>query len=367
MNNISNKIKYFCLPSFERAEDNFEFEKAYKETMKNLVEKIAMNIKNSNNDLIDFFKDCFCKIKISNQLNNLGEALEILFEEKVRKYLGEIENKANESINNMDSQIILLNGSFENTYNYINNLIYQYKRLEFEMLMKAIPQKTEIFKQELAYKINTNIHYKLQNYIKNQKEEIINSIKHKKINNLINFIENCYYQEQISESIINDFYEDFKSEIRKKYDKFVNFYKDINSFYLNLKESFIYNAIKLRSNKPEWKNKLDNHFALPEIKQMINNISSFDIVQLKQFKMNNYLDYYNELYNLRNKYGLIILNENDYIKKIEKTIKEIKSEIDNKINMINNKDYQKIINELTEKLNSQERIFDKKLDRKSVV
>ena len=89
---------------------------------------------------------------------------------------------------------------------------------------------------------------------------------------------------------------------------------------------------------------------------------------LELFKKNKYQDFYNEINNLRIKYGFEILNENDYIKKLEKTIKEIKNEIENQINKIilndfknNNQNYQIIINNLIEEINSQKRDYDKKI------
>ena len=144
---------------------------------------------------------------------------------------------------------------------------------------------------------------------------------------------------------------------------------DINSFYLNLKENYIISAKILISNKPEWRIKLDNHFDLPEIKQMKNNICTINNrAQLERFKNNQYADFYNELYYLRTKYGFQIFNENDYIKKIEKAIKEIKNEIGNQINRIiltefqnNNNNYQAIINDLIEEIKSQERSYNERI------
>ena len=371
---ISDKIKLFCLPNFTLAKHNIEYEKAYKESMKNLTKAIAetIQIKNSNSNSlitdINFFKGIFSEITNLNQLDNLREACQKLFEREAEKYLGKIENIINTSINNMNIQIFQFCGNVDMTYKYIKGLISQ--RAEFEILKKAIPRELKILTQNLAYLIYCNIDDKRREFIKNQQLEIQNSVKDKNINKLIHFIEKCYYQEEITEIKINEYYEDFISKIKTKFDTFFKLYSnDINSFYLNLKENYVINAKILISNKPEWRIKLDNHFDLPEIKQIKNNIYSINNrALLERYKNNQYADIYNELYYLRTKYGFKIFNENDYIKKLEKTVKEIKNEIDNQINKIiltefqnNNKNYQIIINNLIEEIKSQERYYDKKI------
>ena len=371
---ISDKIHLFCLPNFISARNDLENEKAYKQSMKNITEVMANTIliKNSNsNNLINdinILKEIFSKITSLNQLNNLREACQKIFEKKAEEYLGEIENIINTSINNMDNQIFRYCENVDRTYNYIKDLIS--RRAEFEILNKAIPQELKLLTQNLAYIIYCNIDDKRRDFIKNQQLEIKNSIKDKNINKLINIIEKCCYQEEITDIKINECYEDFKSKIKTKYDTFFKLYSnDINSFYPNLKENYIISAKILISNKPEWRIKLDNHFNLPEIKQMKNNIYTINNrAQLERYKNNQYADFYNELYYLRNKYGFKIFNENDYIKKIEKTIKEIKNEIDNQINRIiltefqnNNNNYQVIINNLLEEIKSQERSYNERI------
>jgi len=374
---ILNKIQCFCLPKFDLAKQRIEYEKAYKESIKTLVNAIAESIqkRNSNSNIliteINFFQGIFSEITSLHQLNNLRDALQKIFEKKAESILREIENIINISINNMDAQIFQLCQTVDNTYNYINGLISNYKRIEYELLKKAIPQELKFLKKNLAFTVYCNIDYKRKVFIKKQQEAIKNSIKDKNINGLINFVNNCYYQEEITEININKYYEDFLSKIKAKYNIFFKLYSnDINSFLLNLKENYVFNAKILISNKPEWRIKLDNHFELPEIKQMKNYISAINnLMILYQFKMNNYQYFYNELYNLRNKYGFKILKESDYIKKIEKTIREIKIEIDNQINRItlfqfqnNSKNYQLIISNLIGKLNSQKRDYDKKIN-----
>ena len=371
---ISDKIHLFCLPNFISARNDLENEKAYKQSMKNITEVMANTIliKNSNsNNLINdinILKEIFRKITSLNQLNNLREACQKIFEKKAEEYLGEIENIINTSINNMDNQIFRYCENVDRTYNYIKDLIS--RRAEFEILNKAIPQELKLLTQNLAYIIYCNIDDKRRDFIKNQQLEIRNSIKDKNINKLINIIEKSYYQEEITDIKINECYEDFKSKIKTKYDTFFKLYSnDINSFYPNLKENYIISAKILISNKPEWRIKLDNHFNLPEIKQMKNNICTINNrAQLERYKNNQYADFYNELYYLRTKYGFKIFNENDYIKKIEKTIKEIKNEIDNQINRIiltefqnNNNNYQVIINNLLEEIKSQERSYNERI------
>ena len=371
---ISEQIQLFCLPQFISAKLDTEYEKAYKENMKSIAKAIAETIqfKNSNSknliDEINVFKSIFSEITSLNQLDNLREACQKLFEKEAEKRLGKIENLINASINNMDNQIFQICGNVDGTYNYIKSLIS--KRAEFEILKKAIPRELKILTQNLAYLIYCNIDDKRREFIKNKQVEIQNSIKDKNINKLINFIEKCYYQEEITEIKINECYQDFISKIKTKYDTFFKLYSnDINPFFLNLKENYVINAKILISNKPEWRVKLDKHFDLPEIKQIKNYICTIkNRAQLERYKKNHYEDFYNELYSLRIKYRFKIFNENDYIKKIEKTIKEIKNEIDNQINKIiltefqnNNKNYQVIINNLIEEIKSQERYYDKKI------
>ena len=371
---ISDKIHLFCLPNFISARSDPENEKAYKQSMKNITEVMANTIliKNSNsNNLINeinSFKEIFSKITSLNQLNNLREACQKIFEKKAEEYLRKIENIINTSINNMDNKIFRYCENVDRTYNYIKDLIS--RRAEFEILNKAIPQELKLLTQNLAYIIYCNIDDKRRDLKKNQQLEIKNSIKDKNINKLINIIEKCYYQEEITDIKINECYEDFKSTIKTNFDTFFKLYSnDINSFYQYLKENYIISAKILISNKPEWRIKLDNHFDLPEIKQMKNNICTINNrAQLERFKNNQYADFYNELYYLRTKYGFQIFNENDYIKKIEKAIKEIKNEIDNQINRIiltefqnNNNNYQAIINDLIEEIKSQERSYNERI------
>ena len=377
---ILNRIQFFCMPKFDLARQIKEFWKAYKESMKSLTNAIADTIqqRNSNsNNLIDeifFFKGIFSSKNINlHNLNNLRDAFQKIFERKAENILKEIENIINISINNMDIQIFELCENVDKTNNYINSLISMDKRIEYELLNKAIPQELEFLKKNLAFTVYCNIDDKRKEFIKKQQEEIKNSIKDKNINELINFINNCYYQEEITEININELYQKFISKIKAKYKIFFKLYSnDINPFELNLKENYIFNAKILISNKPEWKIKLDNHFELPEIKQMKNYISAINnLKQLNQFKTNNYQDYYNELNHLRNKYGFKILKgkENDYAKKIEETMREIKIEIDNQINRItltefqnNNKNYELIISNLIDEIHSQKGYYDKKIN-----
>jgi len=371
---ISDKIHLFCLPNFISARSDLENEKAYKQSMKNLTEVIANTIliKNSNSDdLIEdikLFKGIFSEITSLNQLSNLREACQKIFEKKAEEYLRKIENLINTSINNMNNQIFRHCENVDRTYSYIKDLIS--KRAEFQILKKAIPQELKLLIQNLAYIIYCNIDDKRRDFIKKQQVEIKNSITDKNINKLINIIEKCYYQEEITDIKINKCYEDFISKIKSNYETFFKLYSnDINSFYRNLKENYIISAKILISNKPEWRIKLDNHFDLPEIKQIKNNICTINNrAQLERYKNNQYADFYNELYYLRTKYGFKIFNENDYIKKIEKTIKEIKNEIDNQINKIiltefqnNNNNYQAIINNLIEEIKSQERSYNERI------
>ena len=371
---ISDKIHLFCLPNFISARSDLENEKAYKQSMKNLTEVIANTIliKNSNSDdLIEdikLFKGIFSEITSLNQLSNLREACQKIFEKKAEEYLRKIENLINTSINNMNNQIFRHCENVDRTYSYIKDLIS--KRAEFQILKKAIPQELKLLIQNLACIIYCNIDDKRRDFIKNQQVEIKNSITDKNINKLINIIEKCYYQEEITDIKINKCYEDFISKIKSNYETFFKLYSnDINSFYRNLKENYIISAKILISNKPEWRIKLDNHFDLPEIKQIKNNICTINNrAQLERYKNNQYADFYNELYYLRTKYGFKIFNENDYIKKIEKTIKEIKNEIDNQINKIiltefqnNNNNYQAIINNLIEEIKSQERSYNERI------
>lgn len=184
---ISDQIQLFCLPQFISAKLDIEYEKAYKENMKSIAKAIAETIqfKNSNSknliDEINVFKSIFSEITSLNQLDNLREACQKLFEKEAEKRLGKIENLINTSINNMDNQIFQICGNVDGTYNYIKSLIS--KRAEFEILKKAIPRELKILTQNLAYLIYCNIDDKEESLSK------INKLKYKillKIKILIN-------------------------------------------------------------------------------------------------------------------------------------------------------------------------------------
>ena len=122
------------MPNFEKAEDNKEFERAYQESMKSITVEIANSIQNrktNSSDLlkeIDFFKDFFGKIQNINQIYNLGEVFEEIFEQKAEEYIMGVKIYILNLINNMDMQIMQFSGSIENTYKGVNIWLNEYKK-----------------------------------------------------------------------------------------------------------------------------------------------------------------------------------------------------------------------------------------------
>jgi len=341
--NISNIIQYFCLPNFDRASDNKEYELAYKECMKNLVIEIGKSVQNKitySNDLItkiNFFLSFFGQINNITQLNNLGEVFEEIFEQKAEEYFKEIKNVICNLINNLDAQIIQYKGSLQDIQSFINSFINKNKKIEMEILMNSIPKKIGNLKKNLSLEIYNKLMVKISDYIKSQNIEITNSIKNHNVNALISFIENSNYQEEITQEKMNHYYNKFKSKIENKHNKFLNYFlnnNELNSFYQKLNNDYFAYAINLKSKKPIWKETLDNYFELisSTIDDMINEISTFSKEKSEQIKNNNYKNYYDEFESLKNMYEFNVFNKDDYYKKIEEKIKIIKNEINKKIN-----------------------------------
>ena len=341
--NISNIIQYFCLPNFDRASDNKEYELAYKECMKNLVIEIGKSVQNKitySNDLItkiNFFISFFGQINNITQLNNLGEVFEEIFEQKAEEYFKEIKNVICNLINNLDAQIIQYKGSLQDIQSFINSFINKNKKIEMEILMNSIPKKIGNLKKNLSLEIYNKLMVKISDYIKSQNIEITNSIKNHNVNALISFIENSNYQEEITQEKMNHYYNKFKSKIENKHNKFLNYFlnnNELNSFYQKLNNDYFAYAINLKSKKPIWKETLDNYFELisSTIDDMINEISTFSKEKSEQIKNDNYKNYYDEFESLKNMYEFNVFNKDDYYKKIEEKIKIIKNEINKKIN-----------------------------------
>ena len=341
--NISNIIQYFCLPNFDRASDNKEYELAYKECMKNLVIEIGKSVQNkitNSNDLItkiNFFISFFGQINNITQLNNLGEVFEEIFEQKAVEYFKEINNAICNLINNLDAQIIQYKGSLQDIQSFINSFINKNNKIEMEILMNSIPKKIENLKKNLSLEIYNKLMVKISDYIKSQNIEITNSIKNHNVNALISFIENSNYQEEITQEKMNHYYNKFKSKIENKHNKFLNYFlnnNELNSFYQKLNNDYFAYAINLKSKKPIWKETLDNYFELisSTIDDMINEISTFSKEKSEQIKNNNYKNYYDEFESLKNMYEFNVFNKDDYYSKIEAKIEIIKNEINKKIN-----------------------------------
>ena len=334
-NNIPNNIEFFCLPDFDRASDNKEYELSYKECMKNLAKEIGKSVQNNMNNKSDlikkiyFFINFFGKINNITQLNNLGEIFEKTFEQKAGEYFEEINNNICNLINNMNDEIFLCEKRLENVYSFINNIINNNKKIEMEILMNSIPKKIEILKKYLSFQILNKLIMKLSDYIENKKVKISNSIKNQNINELISIIKNSDYQDGITQEIINQYYDKYKSKIEKQHENFLNYClnnNERNSFYQRLNDDYLEYAIILKSERPIWKDALNNYFEFisPNI---IDELSKFNNEQLMQIK-NNIEEYYNkEFESLRNINHFNIFNKDDYSSKIEQTIKNIKEEI----------------------------------------
>ena len=101
----------------------------------------------------------------------------------------------------------------------------------------------------------------------------------------------------------------------------------------------------------------------PEITKIIDEISSFNLNKLQQIKNNNYKNYYNELENLTKIYDFKIFNQNDYNKKIDKIIYQIKKEIDKQINKIKSIEQIDNLNEKIKKIEENRIKEDKKYEK----
>jgi len=343
-NNIPSNIEFFCLPDIDRASDKKEYELAYKECMKNLAIKIGKSVQNrvDKNDLIkkiNFFLYFFGRINNITQLNNIGEVFEKTFEQKAGEYFEEINNAICNSINNMDDKIFQCKRRLENVYNYINSFINESKKTEMEILINSIPNKIEILKKFLSFQILNKLIIKLSDYIKNKKIKISNSMKNQNINVLISIIKSSDYQDGITPEIINQYYDKYKSKIEKQHENFLNDClnsNERNSFFQKLKEDYFSYANILKSERPIWKDALNNHieFISPKIYEMINELSNFNNEQLQQIK-NNIEQIYDEKFeSLRNEYQFNIFNYNEYSSIIKQKIEIIKEEINKRIKPI---------------------------------
>ena len=370
--NLSDQINYFCLPNFEKAEDNKEFERAYQESMKSITVEIANSVQNrktNSSDLlkeIDFFKDFFGEIQNINQIYNLGEVFEEIFEQKAEEYIMEVKKYILNLINNMDMQIMQFSGSIENTYKGVNIWLNEYKKIEIEILMKVIPKKVEKIKNNLTYEINNIVNSKINDFIQKQENEITNSIQNENMNQLILYIKKCCYQEEITQEKIIYYYNDFLSLIKKKYQKFLLFNPNNNNLiFQKLKNDYFIHANLLKSKIQQWKDALYNFMDIisPEITKIIDEISSFNLNKLQQIKNNNYKNYYNELENLKKIYDFKIFNQNDYNKKINKIIYQIKKEIDKQINTIESIEQIDNLNEKIKKIEENKIKEEKKYEK----
>jgi hypothetical protein len=239
----------------------------------------------------------------------------------------------------LDAQIIQYKGSIEGIQSFVNSFISKNKKIEMEILMNSIPKKIESLKKNLFIEIYNKLMVKISEYIKNQNIEISNSIKNNKVNKLISFVENSNYQEEITQERINHYYNNFKSKIENKHNKFLNYClndNELNSFYQKLNNDYFAYANNLKSKKPIWKDYLDNYFNFisSAINDMINKISTFSREKLEQIKNNNFQNYYDKFESLKNIYEFNVFNKDDYFQKIEQKIEIIKKEINKRINPV---------------------------------
>jgi hypothetical protein len=230
----------------------------------------------------------------------------------------------------MNDEIFQCKKNLENVYSFINSFINNNKKIEIQILMNSIPKKIEILKKNLSFQILSKLITKLSDYIEYKKVKISNSIKNHNINELISIIKNSDYQEYITQEIINQYYDKYKSKIEKQYDNFLNFClnnNERNLFYQKLNDEYIAYANILKSERPIWKDALNNHFEFILKNEVMVELSNFNNEQLREIK-NNIDQCYNEKFeSFRNKYNFKIFNHNDYSNIIKQKIEIIKEEI----------------------------------------
>ena len=109
-----------------------------------------------------------------------------------------------------------------------------------------------------------------------------------------------------------------------------------NSFFQKLKDDYFSYANILKSERPIWKDALNNYFEFisQKIYEMINELSNFNNEQLQQIK-NNIEQIYDEKFeSLRNEHQFNIFNYNDYSSIVKQKIEIIKEEINKRIQPI---------------------------------
>ena len=162
--NLNKKKAIFeLLPFYELAKRNIDdYSQAYKMNMRNLVKTILLNIKKNNNingsklieiikELIEIFKQIDDIEIFKNEDNAFKSLLKRAFEQKVKTYYLEI----NDKINHYDKNIILLENKNEDMKKYLIDYIKNRLQYSWNIYYNSIKDEmnniVEEYKSKLKY------------------------------------------------------------------------------------------------------------------------------------------------------------------------------------------------------------------------
>ena len=355
LNNIDGNIKVITeiLPSYELAANNIEpFPKCYKDQIENLVLSILTNIRFNSQmngqkliDIIKEFLEIFKKVKNIELMKNTQDALNMilleLFEDKVNKIYSKIKDK----INKFDKNIISLNGKQEEIKHFLIENIKSELKNTWEIFDKTIHddinKQLEKFASNLENDIKDIVN-KEKDKITNETYSIVNINNHKE---LINYMNNITYQEEVDQNKINSILEKIINYFINKYKLYFEYIELDDKNYKNKIINYIKNNLNdnlklIINSKPKWEEKL--RYLIFDIQSKISNSYKNDLKKSSKEELKKHLD--NNLDSLRKKIQLYIADnnikifkENDFNKEMNYLFDAIKEEFSNQIKLIEGK------------------------------
>ena len=345
--------KYIFEEKINNYLNNIEpFPKCYKDQIENLVLSILTNIRFNSQmngqrliDIIKEFLEIFKKVKniefMKNTQNALNMILLELFGDKVNKIYLKIKDK----INKFDKNIISLNGKPEEIKNFlIENIKIELKNT-WEIFNKTIhddiKKQLEKFASNLENDIKDIVNNE-KNKVTNETYSIVNINNHKE---LINYMNNITYQEEVDQNKINSILEKIINYFINKYKLYFEFIELDDKNYKNQIINYVINNLNnnlklIIDSKPKWEEKL--RYLIFDIQSKISNPYKNALKKSSKEELQKHLN--NNLDSLRKKIQLYIADnnikifkENDFNKEMNYLFDAIKEEFSNQIKLIKGK------------------------------
>ena len=348
--NLNKKKAIFeLLPFYELAKRNIDdYSQAYKMNMRNLVKTILLNIKKNNNingsklieiikELIEIFKQIDDIEIIKNEDNAFKSLLKRAFEQKVKTYYLEI----NDKINHYDKNIILLENKNEDMKKYLIDYIKNRLQYSWNIYYNSIKDEMNNIIKKYQSKLNIDILNtinKTQEKINEELISILNVSDNKEIND---YLSKFNYFEEINKNEIDkliikikdNFFEKYKKEFECLPDKYkLDIQKNLDK---NLEEN-INNLIILIPKREIYLKKVFEDIKYKIVYPLFYHIFNSNKLEIEQYLDLNLLKQKICLYVAQN--NIKAPNKEDFKKKLNELYVEIKRKLEARIgknNLIN--------------------------------